>query len=320
MTSNYRVLPQEPNYKTLSPADVALNEQEKQNVSGLGAGGCMSVFLIAILVLPASSGITTVLSKDWYHPDESIFPVAIIFGWSGLFVVSTAIHFLMKKRNTLRLAHRKVDEAPQRINAANQMEYQRILNEANSLTSSLLQIYESSTELANELRLHLDRLSLLLREAKSEYDDNAFGPFWDAVENATRHLAAFNDKANRLSVNAREYYNKLNGRTHTFPVFPVHITTVPDVSPVSKEFRRIVRMGQTNHDFADIYEHRRTRDVMIAGFRTLGEAVTNLGVTSENSINNLQESVSFDLAKVIEEEIKTRDILLQTNARANSND
>lgn len=197
------------------------------------------------------------------------------------------------------------------------MQYQRVISEAGSLTSSLLQTYESSTNLANELRQHLSHVSLLLQQADNEYRDNAFAPFWDAVENAALHLAAFNDKANRLSGNAKEYYNKLNGRKHTFPSFPVQITTIPDASPMTKEFRRVVRMGQTNHDFADIYEHRRTREVLIAGFRTLGEAVNNLGSTLEASIYSFQQCVSSDLAKALEQEIRTRETLDKRMAEQN---
>lgn len=305
----YRVLPQEPKYKKISLTDVSLTEQEKHNVKGLGEGGVMLIGVIALLVLPASGGLATALSDDWYHPNGSIGFIAIIIGWSVLFVASVLIHFSRKKTNILNLERTKAEGAPQRIEAANQMEDQRLSKEANSLTSNLLQTYESSTELATELRQHLNRVPLLLREAENEYHDNAFAPFWDAVENAAQNLAALNEKANRLSGNAKDYYNKLNGRKHTFPAFPVQITTIPDASPVTKEFRRVVRMGQTNHDFADIYEHRRTREVLIAGFRTLGEAVNNLGATLEHSIYILQESVSSDLAKVIEEEIKTRETL-----------
>lgn len=305
----YRVLPDEPKYKSVSDTDVSLTEREKQKVQSLGAGGVVLIVIVALLVLPASGGIATALSNDWNRPNESFFLIALVIGWSVLGLASVLIHFSLKKKNTLELARTKTKAAPHKINAANQMEYQRVMNEAESLSSSLLQTYESSTRLANELRQHLSRVSLLLGAAENEYRDNAFAPFWDAVENAAQHLAAFNDKTNRLSGNAKDYYNKLNGRKHSFPAFPIQIMTIPDASPVTKEFRRVVRMGQTNHDFADIYEHRRTREVLIAGFRTLGEAVNNLGAILENSIYNLQESVSSDLAKVIEEEIITRETL-----------
>ena len=54
---------------------------------------------------------------------------------------------------------------------------------------------------------------------------------------------------------------------------------------------------------------------MMAGFRYLGEAVNNLGYAIEDSISNLQESISSDLAKSVEEGIKTRGLLADTGKK-----
>src|ERR1039457_979188 len=113
-------------------------------------------------------------------------------------------------------------------------------------------------------------------------------------------------QASRL---ADDYYKGLNGRSHTFPAFPVNNANLPSPSSVMSEFRRIVRMGQTNFQFANIWTHRRTQKIMIAGFQTLGEAVNNLGSTVENAVFGLQQSVSSDVARLVQEEIKTRDTL-----------
>ena len=82
-----------------------------------------------------------------------------------------------------------------------------------------------------------------------------------------------------------------------------------DPLPVSKELRNVERMGQTNFQFANIWEHRRTRTVLLAGFTTLSEAIDGLGSTIEYSISSLQQSVSSDVARLVEEEIKTREAL-----------
>jgi len=84
---------------------------------------------------------------------------------------------------------------------------------------------------------------------------------------------------------------------------------LPNPSPVVNELRCVVRMEQTNFQFANTWEHGRTREVMIAGFRTLGEAVNNLGSTIESSLVGLQQSISSDVAGLVQEEIKTRDSL-----------
>ncbi len=66
-------------------------------------------------------------------------------------------------------------------------------------------------------------------------------------------------------------------------------------------------MGQTNFEFANIWEHRRTREVLIAGFHTLGEAVNNLTSVVDSSFYALQESLSTGVAKLVEEQIRTRE-------------
>jgi hypothetical protein len=296
----YRVLPDEPNYET-----VAVSEKERKEVRGLGgAGGCA---VWGVLWFPIYFGIgfaamflLSPLSRD--NADYIIWSAM-----AGAAVVAAVVVALLsswlKSRNVSILESTRAEQAK----GAYASSIKRAENEAKSLTSRLISTYESSTESVAELREHLNQASRLLENAENEYRANAFAPFWDAVENAAQHLSAFNGKTNKLSQNASDYYSKLNGRKHTFPTFPVQIGTIPDASAVVKEFRRVVRMGQTNHDFADIWELRRIQTGLITGFRTLGEAVNNLGATLENSIYNLQETVSSDLGKVIEEQIKTRE-------------
>jgi uncharacterized phage infection (PIP) family protein YhgE len=167
--------------------------------------------------------------------------------------------------------------------------------------------YHPSLKIIAELNQHFEKASSLLENAADEYKDNAFAPFWDAVENTAVELANFHNKVNSLTQNSSNYYKGLKGKRHTFPVFPAQNHRIPEAESVAAEFRRIVPLGQTNFQFANIWKHRRTREVLIAGFRTLGDAVNNLGATLEYSINSLQESISSDLARVVEEEIKTRE-------------
>src|ERR1035438_2530325 len=117
------------------------------------------------------------------------------------------------------------------------------------------------------------------------------------------------EKTQEISRAAAVYYRDLRGREHDFPHFPISAGNVPDASPETNQLRRVVRMGQTNFQFANIWEHRRTRDVMIAGFRTLGDAINNLESTVENSIANLESSFSSDVARVVEQGIEMRDLL-----------
>jgi hypothetical protein len=194
----------------------------------------------------------------------------------------------------------------------NNKETIRANEEAKSLTSKVTHAYESSIKLAAELSEDIKEASLWLEDAEGEYKENAFSSFWDSIEDAARHLADYNNKLSRISTNAQVYYEKLKGRKHNFPTFPITNSTIPDASSVISEFHRVVRLGQTNFQFANIWEHRRTRKAMIAGFHSLAEAVNGISYKIEESISDLQGSISSDVAIAVEEEIKTREAITDT--------
>jgi hypothetical protein len=73
-----------------------------------------------------------------------------------------------------------------------------------------------------------------------------------------------------------------------------------------KELQRVLRLGQTNFEFATIWEHRKTREVLISGFRNLGEAVSNLGFAVQSAMDELKVAVSSDMAQLIEEQVRSR--------------
>ncbi|MEW5766262.1 MAG: hypothetical protein AB1797_01375 [bacterium] len=183
------------------------------------------------------------------------------------------------------------------------------------LAATLRRVLTNSLNLNNKINIALMDASVELSRAESEYHHNAFAPFWDAVENAAQDLNIAQTAIKDLAKNARLYYNILSNRRHTFPTFNVRLESIPDPMPLAEELRRIVRMGQTNFQFATIWEHRRTRECLIAGFRTLGEAINNLDQAIVSSIVDLRDSISSDLARVIEEHIATREAIERKKGR-----
>jgi hypothetical protein len=171
-------------------------------------------------------------------------------------------------------------------------------------------ILASSERLARRMRETLDQASESARRAEKEYRENAFAQFWDAVEQLARQLDSFNQVVRQLSYNAQRYYMSAKDRQDTFPSFCIRSEALPNPAPVLAELHRIVRMGQTNFQFAWIWEQRKTREVLIAGFRTLGDAIDNLGSTIEHSMSQLASGV----AQLVEEQIRTRETI-DTQAR-----
>ena len=294
--AEFRVLPREPNYRK-----VEVTKDEKANVQGLGGGlGCFTwggIFLAAYFII-AFMGIAAFGAEDGSSLAPLAMLLAIVVASFGVTSITSTI-----RRNRIERLEREKNET------ARKAELDRVANDATSLTSRVARNYQSSIQLTNEVPNHLAEAGSWLKNAEAEFTSNAYGPFWDAVENAALHLSALHDKTNQLARNADEYYQSLNERQHNFPTFPIRPTNLPATSPVVDDLRRIVRMGQTNFEFANIWEHRRTREVLIAGFQTLGEAVSNLGSVIDNSLYNLQQSVSSDMARVVEEQITSRESL-----------
>ena len=295
----YRVLPKEVDPKPIPQVDsVPLSDWEKRDIKGLS--GCAGFFLAtAVFGGVLAWGISARMEGG---------SAAVLAAVAGAVVVAV-IHFSIIGTKTSDKERAKAQQEKQNVDSANKTAISQAENEARYVTTSLMTTFESSEVITSEFPQCLSKAANSLQRAEQEYKDNAFSPFWDAVENAAQQLAVFNDKAKQISRFADQYYGGLNGRRHTFPSFPVNSSNLANPSSVINELRRVVRMGQTNFQFANIWEHRRTREVMTAGFRTLGEAVSNLGSTVENAVYGLQQSISTDTARLVQEEIKTWDSL-----------
>ena len=83
----------------------------------------------------------------------------------------------------------------------------------------------------------------------------------------------------------------LRGRDHNFPDCFDGIEILPDCRPLLEEFYRLVRQAQKDFRFANIWEHRQTRKVLVAGFATLGEAIRSLEATVVRSIADLKKTI-----------------------------
>jgi hypothetical protein len=176
---------------------------------------------------------------------------------------------------------------------------------ARDLTAHANNILKAVESTNAELPKHLLNANELLVAARSEYSEKAFDPFWTAVENAAIDLAQYRRDVNSLAQWSDDYCTILKGRNHTFPEFPIKPESLPNPLPVLEALRDVVRLGQTDFQFANIWEHRKTRQVLIEGFKTLGDAIENLGVRIVESIASLQASMRSGIAALVAAEIAT---------------
>lgn len=220
-----------------------------------------------------------------------------------------------KERKLAREREADYRRAVQARERAYRAEVERKEWDAQRLTRRLRDLLKTSLDDNRRLADALRQADRALKGAEKEYADSAFDPYWTAVEEAAGELAVYDLKAQALSQSAQDYYELLKGQRHNFPAFPIRTEALPNPAPVVAEFRRVVRMGQTNFQFANIWEHRKTRRALFAGFRNLGDAVNNLGGTIERSFSGLESSISSGLALASAEQARTREALAEEAGR-----
>ena len=273
-----------------------LSQDARKSVRGIGGFaivlGVGIFLLVGTLVYNSSraSGVTQAEEKAW------------LYGFVAGVAVPLIVNFLVKQARVSTLDQKMREQQLASASSA-------ALSTKNATEAGLRRLYAGSITLANDASTHLSNASAWIRAAESEYAANAYAPFWDAVETAAVNLGAYNDAVRQIGWNAEAYYRDLSGHSHTFPPFPVHPNSLPSADPVIAALNKVVRQGQTNFQFANIWEHRATRNVLIAGFNTLAGAVANLGGTINESVNGLRQSVSSDVARVVDEQRRSRDAI-----------
>jgi len=175
------------------------------------------------------------------------------------------------KRSALRKAQAEQSYWQTRIDNDNRKKAEF---EATSTTKLLCDLLSRSYTSAAAIPQKLEKACTAIEHAQEEYEEKAYGPFWDATELAAELLSEIVDHFRSIQKNAADYEGRLRGRNHNFPPFPVAVEALPNPAAVAAAVRLMVRRGQKNFEFATIWEHRKTRRVLVGGFQTIGDAIT----------------------------------------------
>lgn len=173
---------------------------------------------------------------------------------------------------------------------AAQLEQHRAQQSA--VKNSLDTLIHEVQHLAGGTPAYVAQADKLLDVAAIEFQEGAFAPFWDAIEQATTSLAAFDESIRKITEKVSSYKNKLltyQGPHPSLAFAPEHL---PDAAPTVEKLKGIVRQAQKDFHFATIYEQRKTNAILISGFSTLGQAIYDLGGRLDQSLRDLGSSVS----------------------------
>lgn len=176
----------------------------------------------------------------------------------------------------------------------------RSANEAIMTAESLRALLKGARDARTGLFVALDQGSASLDRATREHRERAYGPFWDAVEEAVSDLGRFQAGVRKIAKAAQDYSQGLRGRQHNFPPFPYLKEDIPAATELLNRLSQVVRRGQTDYEFASIWEQRKTRETIRTGFGSLEAAVRRVGATVATAMQEAQLTLQSEFARVNE--------------------
>ena len=216
-------------------------------------------------------------------------------GYAILTVVVIAITSLIYKMTKDAVDQKSRQDAKKAQLAAAE---ERLLNRRRSQQENFLQqligvcnnsaaSFEAIPQYLLEAERHLDR-------ADVDFADGAFAPFWDSIEKAAISLGHFTYAVQRIKDDSVRYTQVVKHYRGTPPEFPVATESVTKLgvgSTTADRMKNTVHKAQRNFQFATIYEQRKTNQILIAGFKSLAQALDGMSYRIVSAIGDLANSV-----------------------------
>jgi hypothetical protein len=279
MNEECRVHPKEPAVPTLQDikVDVEAKPTFRDFFGYLGSCGCAGLVFSSVLIS----------AIDFVADPSNVQEIAILLVVGVAVLAASVFVYRYDKARAPQVYKEKVEQALAELKAKR---IENSLSEARRLTSRALNIVASHQDNLSTLPRLLSHVDRYLEKASTEYQEGAYAPFWDNVEIVAEGLSKFNNSLSVMGKLALDYNELLAGETHNFPA--LESKEIPDSRDTLDRFAKLVRQGQTNFEFAVIWEHRRVREGRVEGFSTLAELVDNVELTINQSLRDLERGVS----------------------------
>lgn len=202
----------------------------------------------------------------------------------GLAVAGIVIHLVRKEMAADR--DRKATEIA-RINAHN--------SQQRDYYTKLVDLSTSSFALFEAMPKHLMNAEELLDQAELDFDEGAFEPFWDSIEQCALRLGHLDDGVRTITSNSQLHTEVARHYEETVSPFPIVLESVKGMvaaNVTADRMKGIVRKAQRNFQFTTIFQQRKTNQLLIAGFNNLAQALDGMGRRIESSINDLAAEIS----------------------------
>lgn len=187
-----------------------------------------------------------------------------------------------------RQAQLREEEARKHKEEENKKKQDEYLVCLTNLVDTSIAIFEMIPKKMSNAESNLDR-------ALTDYEEGAFAPFWDSIERATMLLGQIDDDINKITDNSKlhiHYSSMYDGAPPPFPISGKSAKALMAANITGDRLNAIVRRAHRNFQFATIYEQRKTNQILVAGFTSLGQALEGMTRRITSSIDDLECKLS----------------------------
>ncbi len=127
-----------------------------------------------------------------------------------------------------------------------------------------------------------------LDRAQGEFNERVYDEFWTAIQEAVTCLARYEEGVENVADLIRmseEKVRELDLSPSERPAVPLVI--IPDVVDVTKRLRALVLEAKKDINFALIYQQWQTNKILVYGFATVGQALSEINSRLASSIERL---------------------------------
>lgn len=257
------------------------------------AGSIAGSFVLLFVVFSAALfGLTYVPELEAFRSD-----LALLLGAAFVLALIPTIFLIvrtlrrraeLRRQERERLQREEVERRRRQRQAAleNRQKEEAHKQRQAQLAQSLEHAVSQSRSLLPMLTTSLAQASQRLTQAKQEYADGAFAPFWVAIEKTSAALEAYSVAIATIEKNALDY-RELKAEFGGNPPSLHVVTAYPDPTRIVNQMKALVLKARRDFQFAAIYDQRRTDALLQVGLMRLASALDGLGTRFANAIGNL---------------------------------
>ncbi len=191
------------------------------------------------------------------------------------------------------------------VRARRERERERLAAEATAAALARVNALARLAQLAAEAQAAAASLPIILGDAEITLDrahdelrSLLPSPFWEAMEEVVASLNTFQQALSVIEARRSAYFTQAAQLGGSVPEFTLGVSVLPDPSATHSRLNRLYREAQALDRFPIVYEQRRTNAILIAGFRSLGQAIERLGGRIVDEISSLAASLDCRLVNL----------------------